>query len=563
MAVSYLGHRGQFLTADASNNTSWSCTYAQQAFPKGICVAIMSNLNTDITTGLTMNGVPMDLVDTDIRTGSGMNSTIKAYVLSGNNTSGRAAYWGKTPFNGFFSGTTNAFVNAPKCCAYGNKRWCIGDGATVKSNTDYTGTFSTVYTFTGENVDSLAYGNGYWLAATTAAAAGNSGQQKLYYSTDPTSSWTQVTGVTLPSNTSNDERIHVRYLNGYYLIAALNALYYTADPTGTWTNKSAVLGANETPRDMAYGNGYYVLVSTGSTGVPRTRYTSDLETWQVADTIGGNSITYGRGYWVKGNSGIFYTADITSPSWTTATGTDINITKVKYGNQGYGNSDLQSERGVFYAAGSTGVGRVATDPTGNWISSANGFTTTRYLTYGSDDDAEGSTWMIVGDTGYRYANGIQLIHSKSAATNTFWGMALILNAGADIEVNANDLRKIYRVRDRQEELVLDGNFNLDSNRNAMRIALVTSSGTTNLTTGVNTQDIALGTAATYRHYTYRELNEGQGSRYVGVSTTSLAAESFEMYFAIREKQTQRNLTLNGQYMLYNDGTGLRIVSRSV
>lgn len=562
MGVSFLAQNNGFMTYDASVTSSWICKYTQVYNPTGACVFVMSDQSSDISTGLTMNGVPLDAVTTYTKVGVALTSTIKAYFIGAANAAGRNAYWGKTPFSSL-TGTATQLGGTARSCAYGNNRWCIGYNSDLMSSTDYTGTFTSIKTFTGEQIESIAYGNGYWVVITVAASAGSTGASKVYYATDPTSTWTQNTSISLPNTTAyaNPPRNQIKFVNGYFVILQVNSLYYASDPTGSWTDRSSNIGANATARDVAYGNGYYVVVSTASSG-PKTIYTTDLATttWSTADTLGGNSIAYGRGYWVKIYGGILYTSDITAPSWTTATGSDIGINRVVFGNPGYGNSDLASERGVFLATGQS-LGRVTTDPT-NWKTTGVGISNSLFA-YGSDSEPNGSTWLLCCDSGYKYAEALHIQDTKSSATGTFAGCAMILYSASPLEVNTGGITNTYRVINRGEQLIDDGNFGLDTNRNSIRLSAITAGNTNNLVGSLNSNQYGPNSTASYRHYYYSEATPGQGSRLVGTTPGASSQECIEMGLAVREVQTMRHMLSNGKVLLYNDGTSLKIVTRPV
>jgi hypothetical protein len=189
-------------------------------------------------------------------------------------------------------------------------------------------TFTRVVVAGGATLHDIGYdGSTYWVAV------GFGGE--IYYTTDPTGSWTLNDQGSQGFNT-------VAYGNGYWVatVISTNTIYYATDPTGTWTANAA--GTNYL-YDCRYGNGYWVMVGLYD-GV---QYRASDPTGAFSNNSSGfgsitlNAVAYGVvngvGTWIAaGASGALYTTSLVpSGTWTgrtSATGGTIDLTDIAFGN---------------------------------------------------------------------------------------------------------------------------------------------------------------------------------------------------------------------------------------
>lgn len=163
----------------------------------------------------------------------------------------------------------------------------------------------------------------------------------IYISTDGTH-WKTYNNL-LPTAANNTGLI--KYLNNQFIIAGGNVLYYSTDGEN-WkqSNRNGITTMGAYWRDIAYGNGIYVMIYlTGSTGT--IAYSTDLENW-TEKNIGSfipYRIAYGNGKFViicNNSTTTAYSTD--GINWTVQTGAmDTNI---KCQTLGY-------ENNLFIAAG--------------------------------------------------------------------------------------------------------------------------------------------------------------------------------------------------------------------
>lgn len=137
----------------------------------------------------------------------------------------------------------------------------------------------------------IAYGNGYYVASGSLRT--NSGGQGgyIWYSTNYDSGWSSY--VQLFYNSSSTYRENwfygcqsVKFLNGYFVTVGTDgdaALWYTSDPSQTWTKVVIAEGtSNGLPKDFIYSEGKYIVYATGK----RIYYSESLNgPWYLGTTI--------------------------------------------------------------------------------------------------------------------------------------------------------------------------------------------------------------------------------------------------------------------------------------
>ena len=175
---------------------------------------------------------------------------------------------------------------------------------------------------TGNDTDltSIEFGDGKW-AITTAKVSGN-----LYYSTNPTASWTKV-------SKGSDLRFYsIKYADGYWVVSARNE----ADTTGYImfaTSLTGTFGAthetSDTFRTVCHGGGYWVV--SGYDGVLLYKLGTPVGTFTEVAIGSANifgleyGLVDGVGRWIcsNANNGI-YTADVPSGTWTQRTSAAVS-----------------------------------------------------------------------------------------------------------------------------------------------------------------------------------------------------------------------------------------------
>jgi hypothetical protein len=169
------------------------------------------------------------------------------------------------------------------------------------------------------------------------------------YTSPDGSTWTLVKTFT---NQATVSTLHLFYINNKYVFCT-NAsstnypLVYSADsPAGPWTGPITVFSTSDVINDMAYGNGKYVISTTGrrvAVGDQLTNWVSDLT------AIYGKLVCFGSNYFMSGRC---YSTD--GVTWTTATAIADNSW-----NNAYYEDDMfvvTYNTGAYYAA----------DPAGTW-----------------------------------------------------------------------------------------------------------------------------------------------------------------------------------------------------
>ena len=189
------------------------------------------------------------------------------------------------------------------------------------------------------------------------------------------------------SNSQSGGWVDVAYGNGYWvMVGSSGAMRYATDPTGAWTSNTQ---GTTTFEGVAYGNGYWVAV--GSSGT--LYYATDPTGAWTSNTQGTDTHThvwYENGYWVitcaTSASRIKYrTSDPTGAFTTNNTGGTDVLRSTAYGN------------GYWVAVGDNGALRYkATNPTGAWTSNAQGSNSFTSVGFGN------GYWVAVGVTGTLY-----------------------------------------------------------------------------------------------------------------------------------------------------------------
>ena len=189
-------------------------------------------------------------------------------------------------------------------------------------------------------------------------------------------------------------------------------IWNSTDGGLTWTQAAANLGVAIDVRNIAYGNGMYVIVASNGT----IYYSLDAINWNTGPSFGPVSYIYvrfGGGKFVAVHDYLIYTST-DGINWTYVTGT----------NPGAGRIGILSyAKGAWFGGGVSGGNRwrsadgVSWVINGSWPTSYSGnviWTGTRYLTvkvdgglYESKDGSAGN-WLFIRNV----ADGIGIIHKK-------------------------------------------------------------------------------------------------------------------------------------------------------
>jgi len=213
------------------------------------------------------------------------------------------------------------------------------------------------YLVAGLNINSIAYGNGFWAAGLDTGY--------IHNSTDAIS-WSLQTG-----NMGIRDVWSVSYGNGAFVAAGGSGAMSFSTNTITWTTMPAAGAFGSTAiRGITYGNNLWV--AAGDNGQIRSATTTNniSWTWTTRTTNTGSktiySVAYGNGAFVAvgnttGPNQTILRSDATAVTWTTINAPMGGILySVAYGN------------GVFVAGGNNGALGVSTDGT-TWISKSTPF----------------------------------------------------------------------------------------------------------------------------------------------------------------------------------------------
>lgn len=538
-------------TGSSGSTASYSYGHNSLLNDNALCVSVFHNSTTDDFSEVTLNGHIMQNMTSTVATQSGAaNLLVKTFFIAQKDVDGNDTYFSKVPFHNYAATELSGGADI----AYGNGIWLKRSSSLIKKADDYTSaTWTTLNVFPDVNYSGRAvcYHDGYWYAS--GFKSNNPVANVVYYASEnDLTTWNSTSG----SLTSSDFSFHkLRSLNGYLIYTLGNKLYYTTGPTTAWTEVTGVFGALEVIRDVSYGNGYYGIVTE-----TKVWYATDItnsNTYVNVSNTGGTSLAFGRGYWVKANAGVTYNSDITVDNWQTPTGSVSNLEIVAFGNQNYLKHVTIGSTGVFVAAGTNGVMRTAEAPNLTWSAPVsvgatplNSTTTIQAIAYGSDNDITGRSWVVCNTVNTYYAEdwGISVTRNSNANANNTISSSFQSQALRNMEIFEAGIQKINGNRvlllSEGGRLIDDGNFSLEEDRKSIRV-LLTNSTTTNTPTAISGTTrqtfMALGTGgSSRRHCVFIEDINGQASRMIGAQNASVT-EYAGVYFAIREVQSLRAL----------------------
>lgn len=319
------------------------------------------------------------------------------------------------------------------------------------------------YLATGLAINSIAYGNGYWVAGL------DSGY--IHNSTDAIS-WSPQTGNITVSNVSA-----VGYGSGAFIAGAAGGRMSFSTNTINWTTGTTALsfGSNNI-FGISYANGTWTIV--GQSATIRTGTTTDniSWTWQARtanSNLNLNSVAYGNNAWVIATSSASSRTDVIRRStdngvtWTTVNHPVAQtLNAVAYGN------------GVFVAGGgSSSAGTLSSSTDGQtwitrpisagaapnaftsivytgsaWIASAAG-TTVGPVYYSTDLITWITSTVVVAGISLAYGNGTIAYGGSANSTAMFTSKnSVALNASSIYSHNKDILsissdKKVYNSRD--------------------------------------------------------------------------------------------------------------------
>jgi hypothetical protein len=205
--------------------------------------------------------------------------------------------------------TSNFGNSSIESIAYGNGLWLAGGygNRQIRSTNGSTWTTQTSnlpFTF------SIAYGNGLWVAGGSTGGASSSGQ--IHTSTNG-STWTTVT-----SNFGVSRIRSIAYGNNLWVAGGYGGQIRTSTNGSTWTTVTSNFGTTAI-RSIAYANGLWV--AGGNLGQMRT--STNATTWTTVTSNFGSanifSIAYGNGLWVAGGYYGNMRTSTNGSTWTTVT----------------------------------------------------------------------------------------------------------------------------------------------------------------------------------------------------------------------------------------------------
>ena len=216
-----------------------------------------------------------------------------AYLLGGYSTGSLLAYsLNGTTWQMGTGTSTSLACQGFNTIAYGNGVYVAGCTPTGSGNSFATSTDQISWTGRGgstkmSNVNQIAYGNGIFIAAGTRGTAGSS----IMKSTD---------GVTWTNLTDIGSRC-VAYYQGRWFVWGLIYFYYSDDSGTTWnySSSSSYLYSNLA---KSFGFGYGVVVSVGQGTVNTLAISTDFGvSWNgkgLLLTGSGNDVKYNNGVWL-------------------------------------------------------------------------------------------------------------------------------------------------------------------------------------------------------------------------------------------------------------------------
>ena len=228
---------------------------------------------------------------------------------------------------------------------------------------------SRVAAISGATWGGVTFGNGIFVAVSSCCGIGNG----VMTSSDGIT-WTSRNSVASQSDNWND----VTFGNGLFVAVADDRTYRVmTSPDGiTWTARTAA--AANSWQSITYGNGLFVAVSTDNTY--RVMTSPDGITWTARTAAAANSwrsVTYGDGLFVAVGYSGSSNGVMTSPdgiTWTARVSAENNSWRgITYAN------------GLFVAVSTDGVNRVMTSPNGiTWTAEkASAANSWRSVTYGN------------------------------------------------------------------------------------------------------------------------------------------------------------------------------------
>ena len=227
---------------------------------------------------------------------------------------------------------TNSTAETNNCIIYDNGYWVAG-GSYTYSGTTYvyvkytTALWNVGWTDTilwnsgssGNTINTISYGNGYWVAGGL-YRSGSNYYARIAYATSPSGTWATKD---LWSSSNNSNVINcITYANGYFVAGGeyydgyihCARIAYATSPSGTWATKDLWSSTTRAPIScITYADGYWVVggIYYGTSYYARLGYATSLTgTWTVKNLWSSSSsynsynhvggVVYSNGYWVVG-----------------------------------------------------------------------------------------------------------------------------------------------------------------------------------------------------------------------------------------------------------------------
>ena len=235
------------------------------------------------------------------------------------------------------------------------------------------------------NIFGVAYGNGIFVGAAGTPVRSVDGIN-----------WTLGTS---PVGAGNSCRV-IAYGNGLFVMGVYGGTssyrIFTSPDGITWTGRSITSASGDYVDGIAYGNGIFVVsisygsnslrISTSLDGITWTSRTPPAFTTQ----FGGSKVSFYNGYFlILNGSNSAYARSVDGIAWTIFTGTKASQTQIMYGNN------------LYVIAGYGGDYGVAT--------SANGVTWTNYNTAFTDAGLTSNDYIYASI----FVNGLFIVASSN------------------------------------------------------------------------------------------------------------------------------------------------------
>ena len=158
----------------------------------------------------------------------------------------------------------------------GNGTWISADSNNLKKSTDNGDTWATQADANYNSINSIAYGGGKWITATSGTNPAIVGISW----TDDLLSWTNVDLTSYLTHHTDADPLFIKYVNNKWFIGLEYGHLLTSDDGETWS--IIILDAStyaDNVNGIAYGGGLYTVILSTTGWTESIRTSTDLITW--------------------------------------------------------------------------------------------------------------------------------------------------------------------------------------------------------------------------------------------------------------------------------------------